>query len=319
MKEKKIHFPPIAVVIAAAVLIIVCFVIMAGLNSKRNQDEMFSEPYERTVAHCVNKEITSGSDGALYFLDLSFEAKDTATGGKKQVIVRISETNPGCEGVDQGSDLEIYYRISNFNFCHPAFIYPDYTFVYILLWIVIAACVVGAGMNIITIIRNKDGYKPKYEKPEDIGTLGEAGADSGLSDSKIDYSAGDVFSDKLMDSYVDPFATYTGYEGEQSDAQQGSYYDPNANASYTEPQPSDDPNSGYDQSSLNDPFASDFNNDPRNPYNMGSYETPASMFGDNSNYNSAEIYGDSSFGQGGDNNSTDIFGNSSFGADNNGR
>ena len=52
---------------------------------------------------------------------------------------------------------------------------------------------------------------------------------------------------------------------------------------------------------------------------MGSYETPASMFGDNSNYNSAEIYGDSSFGQGGDNNSTDIFGNSSFGADNNGR
>ena len=38
------------------------------------------------------------------------------------------------------------------------------------------------------------------------------------------------------------------------------------------------------------------------------------MFGDDSNYNSAEIYGDSSFGSRDDMNSTDIFGSSSFGA-----
>ena len=313
LTSKKIHFAPITVVIGAVLGIIICFIIMISLMNAGNADEMFSESYAKTEAVCLNKEISSQGDHQLYFLELSFKAVDSVTGNEKPVIVRISETDPRLADVDQGGTIDIYYRTANVNFCHPAMLYPDYTIPIIILWVLIAACVAAAGMNIVTIVRNKDGYVPKYEKPEDIGTLGEAGADSGLCDNNIDYSAGDVFSDKLMDSFVDPFATYTGYEETENPAN-GNYYDPNAGYSGTEQYQPEPPAAPSYDPQLNNPYATAVNSDPDNPYNKGTYDTPASMFGDDSNYNSAEIYGDSSFGSRDDMNSTDIFGSSSFGA-----
>lgn len=312
-KRKKLKISPMAVIIASVIAAVICIIVIIVLGNLSGQDDMFSEDYERTEATCINKEISSGNNGEIYFLDLIFNAKNPVNNQDIQYNVRISETDPKLADIDQGQTLEVYYRTENPSYCHPVMIFPDYTVITIILWIAVAGCCAAAGINLSTVLRNKDGYVPTYEKPEDIGTFGEVGADSGLSDSKIDYSAGDVFSDKLMDSYVDPFATYSGYDGENTDQEPGGF-DPNAGYDSAQPYQQEQPNSGMDEASLNDPFATQFNNDPSNPYNTGNYSSPTSMFGSDSNYNSSEIYGDSSFGSTDDYNSTEIYGSSTFGA-----
>ena len=311
-KKTKFKISPMAVIIASVITAVICIIVIVVLGNLSGQDDMFSEDYKRTEATCTNKEISSGNNGRIYFIDLTFYAKNHISEEDTQYNVRISETDPKLADVDQGQTIDIYYKTANPSYCHPVMIYPDYTVITIILWIIVGGCVVAAGINLSTVMRNKNGYVPTYEKPEDIGTFGDVGADSGLSDKKIDYSAGDVFSDNLMDSYVDPFATYTGYD-EENTAQDSGGFDPNAGYSNPEPYQQEQPNSGMDEDSLNNPFATQINNDPSNPYNTGTYSSPTSRFGSDSNYNSAEIYGDSSFGSRDDYNSTEIYGSSTFG------
>lgn len=222
-KTKKFNIPPISLVIAAGIAALVCIIIIIVLVNSGGRDEMFSVPHEKTEATCINKTITSSDSGSVYYVDVEFQAKTAE--GEFPYTVRMTETDDRLKDTDIGDSIEIYYKTEDPSFCHPSFLYPDYTAAYIILGLIIAACAVVIYLNVDTIIRNRHGYVPKFTKPEDIGYMGEPGAESGLDDKSIDYSAGDVFSSNLMDSYVDPFATYTGYEDEQTAPDPNAYTD----------------------------------------------------------------------------------------------
>lgn len=280
-KVKKWHITPILVVIAASVAALILGIVLFCLIHSAGQDEMFRERYSRAEAVCTDKTMTSDSDGATYYIGLDFS--EETYGGTRDYHVNIVEKDPRLEQLDVGGTIDVYYHTDDPNFCHPVFIYPDYTAAYITLAILIVICCAAVYMNMVTIIRNRHGYIPKFEKAEEIGYMGEAGADNGLSDDQRDYAAGDVFSNNLMDSYVDPFATYTGYD--DAEAQQGGdYYDPNAFYTQESEPPAPYPPQ-QDFSARQDPFAYQVNNDPDNPYNTGSYEVPNTSFGtDNGGY-----------------------------------
>ena len=252
-KTKKIKIPPIALVIAAAAAALICVIVIIVIATSGGRDEMLSEPHEKTEASCINKSITSDDSGETYYIDVEFQAK--TADGEFPFTVRMTETDSRLKDIDIGDKLDIYYRTEDPSFCHPAFLYPDYTAAYIILALIIAACAVVIFLNVDTIIRNRHGYVPKFTKPDEIGYMGELGAESGLDDKSIDYAASDVFSSNVMDSYVDPFASYTGYDedGAQGDGSgqtsgTGDSFDPNA--SYT------DISSGSDDSGdFADPFA----------------------------------------------------------------
>lgn len=314
MEKKKINIPPVAFIIAGIVGIIICLIIFLNLNNSPYKDEMFKDGFDRCEAVCTGKNITSAAGTETYLIDITFDVKQKGTDATYNV--RLTETDPSLAYIDQGTAFEIYYKTDNPNYCHPVQIYPDYTAAYIVLAVIVLLLSALIIHNTVILIRNKDGYVPKFEKPDEIGYMGEVGTDSGLSDEHIDYAAGDVFSDHLMDSYVDPFAVYTGYDDNsesQPENDNRNYYDPNAGYEQAQNYQPEQAYPNMSQEDLNNPFATNINTDPDNPYNAGAYETPASMFDPDNQYNSSEIYGDNSYGSQEDYNSVGIYGDNSFG------
>lgn len=301
MEKQKINIPPIVFVITASAVAVICLAAIIFLNQTSSfKDEFFKEEYRRCEATCTSKSVTSGSDGETYYLDIDFTIKQN--GYDTSYSVTLAETDPRFSDIDQGSTLEIFYHVDDPYTCRPAMLYQTPTTSYIILAAVIVICLFVIYHHAVVIARNRHKYVPKFESPDEIGYMGEAGAETGLDDKEIDYSAGQTQSNNPMDSFVDPFAVYTGYDDNEDQQQtQNNYFDPNAGF---ENMPSYEDEQNYPSMSeedLNNPFAANINNDPNNPYNAGTYDAPVSMFDPNSDYNSAEIYGDSSFGTNPDN------------------
>lgn len=310
-EKKKFNIPPIALVITAVILLGISIVLLVGLIDSEKEIREFRSIAKSAHAEVLTKTVyTSGTDDDYtihYIFDISFNTNKFDWGDT--IRLQIDETSDTFKDVDIGQKIDILYDPNNPYDCRPEMRYPNNTFRYILLALMIIGSLVLGGINLDTLLRNIHGYTPKYTKPDEIGTMGDASVDNGLSDNQIDYGASDSFSDHLMDSYSDPFATYSGYDEENAAPTEGNYYDPNQNYSgYVEPQPSAMPVNDID---LNNPFNT-VNNDPNNPYNAGSYE-PQPINSPFENYDDPfKIYGDGSFnGNFPQDNSSQVFGEGS--------
>ena len=271
-KKKKFRIPPIVLVILAVIIMGVCIGISVNVNNASKEARDFRMQASEAEAEILTKTAyTIGTDedfvihyvfGIAFSTDMNDDVKNFTT--------TIDETDQSLRTLEPGDIISIYYIAENPSDCHPASLYTDHLATYIILAIIFIGALLLAWINIDTIIRNIHGYKPLFAKPEDIGTFGDPTVDNGLSDNSIDYSAGDVFSNNLMDSYSDPFATYSGYEEGENSSPDGSYYDPNA--SFADSQPVvPDQNIDHGDMDLNNPFLTNINNDPNNPYNQGNF------------------------------------------------
>ena len=295
-EKKKFNIPPIALVIVSVILLFVGIVLLLNIIDSEKEFKEFESIATRTKAEVLSKSVyTSGTDDDFtvhYIFSLSFNTGKFDWGDTFNV--QIDETSDAFKNVDIGQKIEVMYDPDNPYDCRPVIKYENHTSAYILIGLLIVGSLVLGFINTDTLIRNIHGYTPKFTKPDEIGTMGDASVDNGLSDTQIDYGASDTFSDGVMNSYSDPFATYSGYGDENSSPPppDGNYFDPNQNYNnYNEPQQNPFPNSDFD---LNNPFNT-VNTDPNNPYNVGSYEpqpinSPSENFDD-----SFKMYGDGSF------------------------
>lgn len=252
MKSRKIKLSPIIIVICSAVVLAASLLTVYGVAKHDSEDNEFRRSSKMSTAVCLDKEeytIDENGRAVVYYrLLVEFE------GAHGSVTTEINSDDPSFASVDVNSSFDVYYQPDDPYNCRPVFTFPNRTGMYIFLAVLSLISLVLIVLNMITIIRNINGYQPVYERPEDIGTLGDINADSGLSDTSRDYSGTNPANDKLMDSYADPFATYTGYEeGGAPENLSGGYFDPNAG--YSEPLPDDNtiPQEQYD---LNNPFVS---------------------------------------------------------------
>lgn len=298
-KEQKFHVPPIAIIILCGILIIVFLFVLINKISSNKYKEDFKRSAAYTEAVINSKTVyTEGDDNNYtihYITDLTIDTDKHNEGG--EYSFRVDLTAPELENLEPGQTIAVYYNSDNPSECIPASDIPDNTVSYFALVIILIILGIIAGINIDTLVRNIHGYTPKYTRPEDIGTMGEAGADNSLSDSQIDYGANDTFSSNVMDSYSDPFATYSGYDEDQGNSSpEGNYYDPNSFFSegqqYTPVQ--DQINTNTDD--INNPFLSSVNTDPDNPYNQGNYSgNGTAQNNDPSGNDPFAFYGDGSF------------------------
>ena len=320
--KNKINIPPIIIVIISGLVILTCLIGIFTIKRPNAEQDAFLKKSKSTTAvcHSMEERTSAGASGDEnnYILNISFSL--TEMNHVTEYKTTIIETDPSAGSIDQGSEFQLLYDPDNPYDCHIASAYNDHKMTYAVLWTIVVIFLMVAAFNIIIIVRNKDGYTPRYEKPEDIGILGDPDADNGLSDRSRDYGATDTFSNNIMDSYADPLQTYGGSEEK---AVEGEYYDPNSFYSETEQQPPADPFFRGEQEDLNNPFISEVNSDPANPYNTGNYDNYSPVTDPQQDNNSTSIFGDASFGAappGTDNisygnNDTGIYGDSSFGAE----
>ncbi len=296
--KRKFNIPPIAFVIFSGVVIIGCIIGICSVYSMYYEDESFKSAAGTADAVCTDKTVfVDGNNYALihhYVMVVQFYTEDDENGELYQVT--LDESNVYFENIEVGDTIQLYYDKEEPTICHPTILYGDPTPYYIIFGIVILAAFILAVINLNTLIRNINGYTPKYTKPEGIGYMGDGSATGGPGDSSIDYNSANAFNDKLMDSYVDPFATYSGYgdgEAESFETEQGGYYDPNLKYDNNEDL-STESNIPHDVD-INNPFPTNINTDPNNSYNVGSYihdeKTKEADIND-----LFAIYGDSSFG-----------------------
>ncbi len=324
--KNKINIPPIVIVIISGLVILICLIGIFTIKRPNAEQDAFLKKSKSTTAVCHSmEERTNSAPSGMeksYILNISFTLSEMnhVTEYKTTII----ETDPSAESIDQGSEFQILYDPDNPYDCHIASAYNDHKVTYAVLWTIAVIALIVAGFNVVIIVRNKDGYTPRYEKPEDIGILGDPAVDNGLSDNSRDYGATDTFSNNVMDSYADPFQTY-GSSGDEANENpvEGNYYDPNSFYSEDEQISPAVPFYGSEQADLNNPFISEINSDPSNPYNSGNYENYAQPVDTQQDNNSTSIFGDASFGAappGTDsltygNNDTGIYGDASFGAE----
>ena len=294
---RKFNIPPIAFIIAAAVIILGCVIGICSVYSSYYEDESFKNEAGTVDAVCTEKTVFDEGTGdkteVHYVMIIEFKTDENKDEEPYQVV--LDETDEYFGNISIGDTIPIYYDKENPTICHPTILYSDPTAIYVVLGIVIFAAVILAGINLNTLLRNIHGYTPVYTKPEEIGVMGDGSAENGLGDSSVDYNAADVFSDKLMESYVDPFAAYSGYEGGENgnpEIPQGEYYDPNSK--YSGNQSFDDNSHVPHDVDINNPFVTNVNSDPDNPYNMGNYQPDERN--EESYNNPFAIYGDGSFG-----------------------
>lgn len=231
---RKFNIPPIAFIIASAVIIIGCVIGICSVYFSFYEDENFKNSAGTADAVCTDKTVyVDGNNYALikhYVMVVQFYTEDDENGELYQGT--LDESNVYFENIEIGDTIQLYYDREDPTICHPTILYGDATPYYVIFAIIIVAAFILALVNLNTFIRNIHGYTPKYTKPNDIETLGEDMTENGLTDNNINYNSTDVFSDKLMDSYVDPFVSYSGYEDgeENQEIMQGEYYDPNLNS-----------------------------------------------------------------------------------------
>ena len=295
-KDKTIHIPPIAVILVCGALIILCLIILIVRisSNKDNEDFKRSAVYAEAVINGKTM-YTIDEDGQNvyhYLTDLTIDTDTYNDGG--EYSFRLDLTTPELENLEPGQTIGVYYNPDDPTQCRPASDIPNYGLLYLALVIILVILCIIAGININTLVRNIHGYTPKYTRPEDIGTMGEAGADNNLSDSNINYGASDFFSNSVMDSYSDPFATYSGYDdSEQSPG--NDYYDPNSSFAEGQQYAPVQDNINAEGTDLNNPFAS-ADNDPDNPYNQGNYYQPGLGSEQDQTLNDPyAIYGDGSY------------------------
>lgn len=271
--KRKFNIPPIAFVIFSVVVIIGCIIGICSVYSMYYEDESFKSAAGTADAVCTDKTVfVDGSNYALinhYVMVVQFYTEDDENGELYQVT--LDESNVYFKNIEVGDTIQLYYDKGEPTICHPTILYGDPTPYYVIFGIIILAAFILAVINLNTLIRNINGYTPQYTKPEDIGYMGDGSATGGPGDSSIDYNSANAFDDKLMDSYVDPFAAYSGYgdgEAESFETEQGGYYDPNLKYDNNEDL-STESNIPHDVD-INNPFVTNVNSDPNNPYNTKS-------------------------------------------------
>ncbi len=299
-KKKKFNIPPIAIIIICGILIIVfLFILINKISSNKGKEDFKRSAVYTEAVIDAKTSYTAGDDNNYtihYLTDLTVDTDKHNEGG--EYSFRLDLTTPELEKLNPGETIGVYYNPDNPSECIPASDIPNYTVNYFVLIIIIVILGIITGINVDILMRNIHGYTPKYTRPEDIGTMGEAGAENSLSDSQIDYSANDTFSAGVMDSYSDPFATYSGYDEEKTDdpSPDGSYYDPNSFFTGDQQYAPVQDNINTNESDINNPFLSSVNTDPDNPYNQGNY---SGTVPDNGNAPSENdpfaFYGDGSF------------------------
>lgn len=265
--EMRINVPPIAIVIACAAAVLISFVIVFVRAGHDISGHEFLNNAEKAHAICTGKSIYTtendrGENVLHYVVGVKFQAMGL------DYVTTIDETTQSLENIDVGSKFNIYYNKDDPNVCRSYYSFEQVAVMpYILCGLVIVIASIFGYRNIKTIMRNRTPYVSKLEKnvdPDNEGTYTDGstqpGADNGLSDTAIDYAAADPFSTNPMDSTIDPFAVYTGYDENSPDNQQPYGYDPNAGYVPPEeiPQP---PDQGFD---INSPYAS-YQDDPFRP------------------------------------------------------
>lgn len=264
MEKKKFNIPPIVFVILGAVMLVVSlFIIIKNANASSEMRD-FLKNATTTQAVCVGKsaftQTENNKDVVYQSLHLNFSI------GSKPYDIYVDVPGLDENAVPLGEEFTLYYNRDNPNDCLPEAAIPQpKTSLYIIAAIVALAGGVLLWINLDTIIRNRKPYGTKLEQ-EEIGIYGDNTVDNGLSDSSIDYGAGDRITDSVTESFVDPFATYTGYDEGGEEPAEGAYFDPNAGydqstAYETEQMNPYDNGAGYDQN-LNDPFVSNATEDP---------------------------------------------------------
>ncbi len=291
--NRRFNIPPVALVIFAVIVIAGCFIGIWCVYSKYYDDESFKNAAGTAEAVCTEKDVYSQGDGAEavthYIMLIEFHTEEDESGEPYQVV--LDETAESFKDISVGDTIDVYYDKENPQICRPVIFFGDPVPAYVIFGIIIFAALILAGINLNTIIRNIHGYTPKFTKPDDIGYTG-GGTSDVVGDSNVDYNSADVFNNSVMDSYADPFATYSGYdENQNTEVTDGAYFDPNSGYSGNGDihVNNDVPRTG----DINNPFLTNINTDPNNPFNTDLQSI---------NNNDADlndpfaIYGDSSFG-----------------------
>lgn len=223
MKEKThLSLPPVVLVIAGTVIAITAAAVLLSTLFGNMENYHFRAGADLTKAECTDINTytydENGTPVLHYIVYVRFKANfNECQTSFDDTDIRFSELNPG-------DTVEIYYQRSDPSICRPTTAFPDNTAKYIIFLLVFAAGTSLAVYNLKTILRSLKPYARKLVHENDVTEVYTDGktdpySDNGLSDSSIDYSAHDSFSDSIMESYADPFAAYSGYEepGEHSD------------------------------------------------------------------------------------------------------
>lgn len=220
----KLKITPIAIVAVCAVIALFSLVTIIKTADRDVKTGNIISSSNKAKALCESKYIyTEGQGSNLivhYVVGLRYDAMGVETHSK------IDSTSDNLKNLDINNELRIYYNRDNTSECYLDseidIISPG---PYLIWTAVLIAAMVPLVLNTRTILRNRSPYVSKLEKyvdPENEGTYNDGtvdpNADNGLSDMSIDYSAKSPNGNNPMDSIVDPFATYSGYEDDSSPA-----------------------------------------------------------------------------------------------------
>ena len=264
MKKKKFNIPPIALVIVGVIVLVVSVGVIIKNSTASADMRDFLKNATTTQAMCLGKsEFTQTDNGrnvVYQSLHVSFSI------GSKPYDFYVDVPDLDENSVEPGQEFTLYYDRDNPYDCLPEAAIPQpETSVYIIAALFALGGAALAWINVDVIFRNRGPAAQKLEQ-EEIGIFGDNTVDNGLSDSSIDYGAGDRVTDSVTESFVDPFATYTGYDEGSEQPEAGAYFDPNAgydqSVSYDEaPGAAYGSGAEYDPN-LNDPFVSNVSEDP---------------------------------------------------------
>lgn len=249
MKKTGFRIPPVALIIVGVLMILGSLIAHFIVSADGREQREFLAGALSVNARCEDKESYTTGDAANqvthYSLTFSF------TIGAKEYKTILTSDDPSYNSVNAMDEVLMYYHPDDPMDCRPAFTFPDHTADNAVIFIISLIGVIIAAVNAVILIRNLNSPQMQ-EAPEEIGILGDNTVDNGLSDSSIDYSKSTPSADNSMDSFVDPFATYSGYNEDQADEAAGTGFDPNAgyDSSF------DDPQIQHGDVDLNNPFVS---------------------------------------------------------------
>ncbi len=251
--QKKFHLSPMIPLIFGVVVAVVCVVVMVVARNNGMADETFYNASAEVKAECVEATIyTSNENGTAqehYNLLLTYSYRN------RDYEALIDETTPTLKGVDIGDTVMVRCLREDPQICRTSDSIPSQISLYITCLVILLAGLLIAALNLRTILRNLHPVYQKLEQEDMELYAGDGTAAPGqdhLSDTSIDYAAGDTFSDRLMDTFSDPFATYTGYEeeGAGTPSAETPAFDPNRG--YSAPSPDE---AMPDYGDINSPFA----------------------------------------------------------------
>lgn len=259
MKKSGFKLSPMILVIVGGLMIVVSLIVHLVLVSQNKEEREFLMGALTVTAYCEDKEsfTTDTSEGVVthYSVAVSY------TIGNDDYRISIVSDDPSYASLGVHDEFMAYYHSEDPTTIRPDFTISNHAQENVIIFIVSLIGITLVVVNLITIFRNLHSPE-KIEAPEEIGTLGDNTVDNGLSDSSIDYSASTPSGDNTMDSFVDPFASYTGYDESAPDENVGGF-DPNAGCD----QPYEEHNVQHDGLDLNDPFVSGA---PQDLYPFGS-------------------------------------------------